>query len=103
MVGVCPVCGGSSHDAEFCDHCNAELASQTEDGPPATCPLRPDQPVPLSADQVALLSRPEAHIPLSLGAQAWRIHWVSQRLWDTYRANVEERRQFALRVLPPCE
>src|SRR5437867_8052366 len=102
MVVTCPGCGATSHDAEFCDHCNAELAFPTDDGPPATCPLRSDQPVPLSADQISLLSRPEAFICLARGAQTWRVHWVSQKLWEKYRPTVEERRQLSLRVLPPC-
>jgi serine/threonine protein phosphatase PrpC len=103
VMGVtCPACGGISHDAEFCDHCNADLVRPAALFPPDRCPLLPDQAITLTPTQVGSLLRPEAFIRVRAGDQAWRVHWISRHAWERWRPAAEERLSYASPPLPPC-
>ena len=34
---TCPSCGRTSHDLEFCDHCNAAVSAALRGSPPIHC------------------------------------------------------------------
>jgi len=102
MGVTCPACGGLSHDAEFCDHCNADLVRPAAAFPPDRCPLFPDQPIALTPTQVGTLIRPEASILLRARDQAWRAHWISRQAWERWRPAIDERLGHVVPVLPPC-
>jgi PPM family protein phosphatase len=100
MVVTCPACGGESHDLEFCDHCNADLAPRPVSAAPLRCPLRPDND--LTPEQQSALSRPENAAFLSTADALWRVHWVPWAAWDTWRPFVEERQRYSIWPLPRC-
>jgi serine/threonine protein phosphatase PrpC len=102
MVVTCPACGGTSHDAEFCDHCNADLLPPAGRWAPAQCPLTPDATVELSPEQRRALSRPEAALLLQAMDKSWRVHWLERPVWEECKKRVMERAGLAFGPLAPC-
>src|SRR5437870_663734 len=100
MVVMCPVCGSESHDLEFCDHCNADLAPRPAPVVPARCPLRAD--VDLTDEELARLAQPEGSTIIAAGDQAWRVHWIGRTAWDSWQPLVEARQRYDVRPLAPC-
>ncbi len=99
---ICPACGGTSHDREFCDHCNADLMPPAVRDAPPVCNLGPEGTLLLSPDQSASLARPEASVTLRTGPRGWRLHWLPQPAWPHHRATVEDRVRRRVPPLPPC-
>jgi serine/threonine protein phosphatase PrpC len=100
MVVTCPACGGTSHDLEFCDHCNADLAPPAASEVPRVCPLRPEHE--LSPEHLTALARPDCSIIVQAPDRTWRVHWLPSAAWDVWRPFVEERQRYTLPALPPC-
>jgi serine/threonine protein phosphatase PrpC len=100
MAVVCLVCGKVSQDAEFCDHCNADLSPPATRLPPALCPL-PTGPVELSDEQRASLQRVEAGLLLIGGGHPWRVHWVPTADVALLRPRLERRLAAACGCLAP--
>lgn len=102
MGVVCPACGETSQDPEFCDYCNSDLS-----GPPppplfpGRCPVTAAGVV-LTSEQQAVLSRPEASLRLQVDDQWWRVHWIKREAWPLWSARVRQRlAKNGLRCLPP--
>jgi serine/threonine protein phosphatase PrpC len=102
MAVTCPVCGGSSHDPEFCDHCNADLVQPAALFPPDRCPLFHDESIDLKPSQVGSLIRPDASIIVEARGKFWRIHWIARAAWERWRPILTERLTYTLPALPPC-
>jgi protein phosphatase len=101
MTVVCAACGQLSHDAEFCDHCNADLSSPDDRMAPDHCPL-PGGDVELDAAQRQALARVEDGVTLQTTAGRWRVHWVSRPELDVWRPLLDDRQSLDLEVLPAC-
>jgi serine/threonine protein phosphatase PrpC len=102
MVVTCPNCGAISRDREFCDHCNTDLAPPAAAVAPGQCPIATDLSIPLSPEQVALLTRPEASVVLRAKRQAWRVHWIAEDAWPNWLPAVQQRCDVSHSVLAPC-
>jgi serine/threonine protein phosphatase PrpC len=102
MPVVCPSCGGTSQDVEFCDHCNVELTSPASPLAPIACPLGPDLLVPLTPEQGAILSHPAASVLLETPEQLWRVHWIGSADWPILRPFLAARQALSCSCLPPC-
>jgi serine/threonine protein phosphatase PrpC len=102
MPVVCPACGRTSQDAEFCDHCNAELSSPAFSPVPLTCWLSPQTPVALTPEQAAALTHPEAAVRLEAEGRRWRLHWVGEADWEAQRDTIYQRAALSCAALPPC-
>lgn len=99
MAKLCPLCGRSSQDVEFCDHCNSDLSvPQIAEGMP-TCPLG-GNPVSLTSEQWHHLVDPESFVVLFDGVQARRVHWVSAGRRDTLKDSLQRRASIRLSCLP---
>jgi serine/threonine protein phosphatase PrpC len=103
MVVTCPTCGRTTHDLEFCDHCNADLTPATAASPPNDQPLPEQAEVRLSRDLLAMLNRPEAGVVVPAGGRYWRVHWVSSAQWPDYQAALEQRLRYSASALPLCQ
>lgn len=101
MVVTCQACGASSHDLEFCDHCNADLTTALPPPAPRICRLGPDESLYLTAEQVKALNRPEAAITIPTSDRVWRVHWIGRPLWPAWASRVEARLRCRAAVLPP--
>ncbi len=101
MTVTCPACGGQSKDVEFCDHCNADLRGRSETAVPSRCPLVPE--ILLSPEQQAALTHPEGTIVIGAGPSRWRVHWIGEADWPSWRPAVEHRLGQNVPVLPPCQ
>jgi serine/threonine protein phosphatase PrpC len=93
MTVQCPRCGADSRDIEFCDHCNADLAPPETSPPPATISLPTGDSVPLTAQQLAALVRPETGVALRANGLAWRAHWVGEGRWQRMAPDVARRQR----------
>jgi serine/threonine protein phosphatase PrpC len=102
MAVVCPACGGTTLDAEFCDHCNAELTPRAAAAAPTTCFLTQDLTVALTPFQVEALAHPEAAALVETSGQRWRLHWISQTDWPARSAALQLRVNQSCAALPPC-
>jgi serine/threonine protein phosphatase PrpC len=98
MGVLCPECGSTSHDPEFCDRCNTDLRFPAA---PAATSADPGPPVHLLEEQAARLSRPEAAVLVGAGDQTWRCHRISTDAWPSWQARVEERLRHRAGCLPP--
>src|SRR5262245_36481012 len=101
MPLVCPTCGLTSQDREFCDHCNADFGTSGVTLPGSACPW-PGENIELTSEERAYLGRPEAWIEGARGKGAWRIHWIAKRFLPQWRAGLDERQQTSLPCLAPC-
>lgn len=101
MGMTCPACGSISQDAEFCDHCNADLSPPADTAPPSLCPLPFEDPVALTHEQLRILERPEATVRLQGQRGMWRAHWLPNAHWEDARDAVMDRRERTARVLAP--
>jgi serine/threonine protein phosphatase PrpC len=101
MAVTCPSCGGTSQDWEFCDHCNSELQPSAASQVPPICPVTGQRNVPLSSQQAATLTHPEASVVLEADNRYWRVHWLDRKEWLTWKAQVEQRQTFQCKVLLP--
>jgi PPM family protein phosphatase len=99
MSVLCTTCGQTSQDAEFCDHCNADLGSKGQDLPPEQCPLLGPGPM-LTLEHRRMLSFPEASIVVRKDGNALRIHWISAAHWQEHGASIERRLATDLPCLP---
>jgi serine/threonine protein phosphatase PrpC len=104
---LCPFCGHSSTDAEFCDACNREIAeSQVQAAKlPATIDLGSGQLVECPFFELGWpdLNRSEA-FPVSWDtSQRGRLHAISPQHWFSLRSVVEERANTLMPVLPPIK
>src|SRR5271166_5212118 len=98
---VCPACGQTSRDPEFCEHCNSDLDGPSP-GPrvPKICSVS-DTGVALNRDQQAVLSRPEASLLLPCDGKLHRVHWISKGALPLWSARLRERlNKNHLRCLP---
>ncbi|MSU77969.1 MAG: hypothetical protein EXS16_07720 [Gemmataceae bacterium] len=95
----CNVCGEMSQDHEFCDHCNAELASAAPSPPPAVCPVT-SAGLALSTEQRQALAFPESALTLTAEGQSWRVHWLPDKLPAERVALLEERLATQAACLP---
>jgi protein phosphatase len=102
MLATCPKCGAVSHDLEFCDRCNADLAPPGTPLPPAVCQLDREQVLQLTAEQQAHLSRPESAILTRVRRHQLRIHWIARSLWPRWQAGIEDRCRVICPALAPC-
>ncbi|MBX9678640.1 MAG: protein phosphatase 2C domain-containing protein [Gemmataceae bacterium] len=97
MPVLCPFCGKTSEDAEFCDHCNSDLRS-ADPSPPSRCPIG-DKHLELTDEQRRKLSHPEAYLVIQDGGQRWRLHWLGpSREW---KETALQRAAQTSHVLPP--
>jgi serine/threonine protein phosphatase PrpC len=98
----CPECGCESSDPEFCDRCNTDLNTPSQDN--AESPVQdPDElAAALRTDQKARLARPEAAVLVRAEGRTWRCHWVPEDSWATWQPCLEERQRHQIEVLPPC-
>ncbi|MCI0637503.1 MAG: protein phosphatase 2C domain-containing protein [Gemmataceae bacterium] len=104
MMGVdCPACGSVSRDAEFCDHCNADLRGPAGHAPPPEhCPLGGDG-VRLYAEQRQQLDRPEAFLHLLGPDGPVRVHWIAPAAVERRRKDFRKREKHQrLTCLPNC-
>lgn len=103
MAVLCPACGKTSRDPEFCDHCNADLRPQAQNaGCPPTCPIG-EGGLPLTPQQQAALSRPEASILVQETDKWWRVRWLPYSAFPRWWAAIQERLHFnSITVLPNC-
>jgi serine/threonine protein phosphatase PrpC len=113
---VCKACGQTSRDPEFCDHCNGDLHDPPPAPPvPSLCPGRPPvsgqddgqqqntDAIPLTADQQAVLSRPEASLLLQTDNLWQRVHWIAEETLPLWTARLRERlSNNSLACLPPA-
>jgi serine/threonine protein phosphatase PrpC len=99
---ICPACGRTSHDAEFCDHCNADLMPPAARPAPTLCPLNPEGPLYLTRPQAAALTRPEASATVQGPDGGWRLRWLPQPTWERRRHAFEGRCRYRTEVLSPC-
>jgi serine/threonine protein phosphatase PrpC len=76
MAVNCPACGKISQDAEFCDHCNADLAPPPDRLPPRAC-LLPGGPVELDEARRQRLSRPDQAVLLADRGVPKRVRWLA--------------------------
>jgi protein phosphatase len=102
MVITCPNCGALTHDPEFCDHCNADLAPPAASPPPAQCAVTADLSLALTPQQLAQLVRPEAAVVVRGQRHAWRLHWIAEDAWPKWEAGVTQRCAVAHATLAPC-
>jgi protein phosphatase len=101
-VVTCRVCGCTSRDLACCEFCNADLIPVSPPSAPTTCPLSPEGPLYLSAQEAGLLSRPEASVTLYGEPKSWRLHWIPNEMWPEWKPLVEERLGCQALALPPC-
>ncbi len=101
MGVVCMVCGRLSSDAEFCDHCNADLHLPTSRLAPAHCPITPGG-VELSEAERKALAHAEAHIVLGTVGQHWRVRWLPPGEAAPRMTRLEHRLALDLRCLAPA-
>lgn len=104
---LCPFCGHSSSDAEFCDACNREIAeSQVAIAKlPTIIDLGNGQLVecPFFERGWPDLDRSES-FEVNWGAsQRGRLHAISPQHWLSMRSAVEERANTLLPVIPPIK
>lgn len=99
MSVQCSICGQWSQDAEFCDHCNADLGSLGDRLPPETCPAA-GAPVALTLEQRNLLSSPESAILLSQDGARSRVHWISPADWSQRSPFLHQRLSILVPSLP---
>lgn len=95
----CNVCGEMSQDHEFCDHCNAELASAAPSPPPAVCPVT-SAGVALSAQQQKSLTFSETPLLLSTDSRNWRVYWLPDSMSAERATLIAKRLATALPCLP---
>src|SRR5262249_19640778 len=69
---------------------------------PSICPLVPEGPLYLTAQQTGRLSRPEAAVTVETATSSWRLHWIPREAWSDWRPRVEDRRNRQVAALPPC-
>jgi serine/threonine protein phosphatase PrpC len=100
MGVVCMVCGRLSADAEFCDHCNADLHLPASRLAPSRCPLVPGG-VELTDAERQSLTHAEAHIGLSHKGQRWRVRWIAPGESANRMARLEHRLALDLKCLAP--
>ncbi len=101
MAITCPVCGKGSCDQEFCDHCNADLSPPPVLSAPSACPFLPAG-LELTAEQVSILSRPDAAVVVQGEDRCWRVHWLAPAVWEDHRQSLAERSSLGLATLPSC-
>ncbi len=101
MGVVCMVCGRLSADAEFCDHCNADLHLPASRLAPSRCPIIAEG-VELSDAERRTLAHAEAHIRLSVEEQHWRVRWIAPGESAHRMARLEHRLALDLRCLAPA-
>ncbi|MBI3409341.1 MAG: SpoIIE family protein phosphatase [Planctomycetes bacterium] len=101
MPVVCSLCGETSQDVEFCDHCNADLKQPSPDLPNSPCPL-PKRDVDLTREQRESLRRPEAWIKLDGEDKAWRVHWIARNQLSRWLQGLRTRQATELPCLAPC-
>ncbi len=99
MGVVCPACGRTSQDREFCDHCNAELDRAPSQVPPALDSL---PGWTLSPEQQASLTQPTAWMLLTEGPTTWRARWLDQANWARVQPYFQARQQYRGKALAPC-
>jgi hypothetical protein len=99
MAVMCVVCGRASEDAEFCDHCNADLARPAARLAPARCPL-PGPGLDLSDDQRRVLSRVDHGLLVQENGHAWRVHWIARADAAGWLPGVRRRVGLSLACLP---
>ncbi len=100
MGVLCPVCGKNSRDPEFCDHCNADLAtSPPPPGAPDLCPVAVPG-IALSPEQWQLLSDPDASLTLRVVNHFWRVHWIPGERLGNWQDRLENRQSLELAALP---
>jgi serine/threonine protein phosphatase PrpC len=102
MVVTCPTCGQSTHDLEFCDHCNADLNPDAAAAPTSDQPLPEQAELRLGRHLLAMLNRPEAGVVVSEGGRHWRVHWIPATQWPEWSESLGRRQQFVAASLPPC-
>src|SRR6516164_430815 len=100
MSVTCLRCGAVSHDLEFCDQCNADLAPPAAAPPPAACRLSGEPALHLSNQQRSHLTRPEAAILVRGRRHPWRLHWIAGPDWPGWRERVLARAAARAAVLP---
>jgi PPM family protein phosphatase len=98
----CASCGGSSRDFVCCEFCNSNLTPVSPPPAPMTCPLAPEGPLFLSAQQAGLLTRPEASVTLFTPEKSWRLHWIGSEVWPDWKPVVESRLTCSSSTLPRC-
>jgi PPM family protein phosphatase len=99
MSVMCSMCGRMSQDAEFCDHCNADLGKSGQNLPPERCPLA-DGGALLSAEQRHHLLFPESWILIPAAGSVWRVHWIGERDWRERGRQLEKRLSLPVAALP---
>jgi serine/threonine protein phosphatase PrpC len=101
---VCPACGHTSQDTEFCDHCNGDLHGPSPaPALPGRCPVGAVGAL-LTPAQQAELSRPEAALLVNQGNRRYRVRWIAGADWPLWSASLRERLgRNALRCLPPVQ
>jgi serine/threonine protein phosphatase PrpC len=99
MVVTCPSCGLTTHDLEFCDHCNADLIPVASPATPADPPLERAE-LRLSKTLLATLTRAEAAVLVEGDGRLWRVHWITAAEWEECSARVRDRMQCIAAPLP---
>src|SRR5262245_10827788 len=96
MLATCPVCGTAAPAATPCGCCAPRRPA------PRVCPLRPEGPLYLSAEQAGRLTNPEAAVTVSTGRRDWRLHWLDAAAWPAWRECVGRRAACRLAALAPA-
>ncbi|MBM4070341.1 MAG: hypothetical protein FJ271_15505 [Planctomycetes bacterium] len=103
MGVTCPACGSFAQDAEFCDHCNADLSPPADAAPPTFCPLPGEDPVALTPEESRLLEAPELAVQIVGRLGSWRAHWLPGTVWERTRDAIMDRRTRSASALPPIQ
>src|ERR1700677_4136650 len=102
MPILCPECGGETVDADFCDHCNAELSAPAPADVPESCPLLVAGER-LTGRQRQRLTTPQAAVVVTAeDGQVWRLHWISRAEFPRWFPLIEERARHGADILPYC-
>ena len=101
MGVVCIECGRTSADAEFCDHCNADLHLPASRLAPLVCPVIPGG-IELSDAQRTALAHADAHISLELDGRTWRARWIAPNEAAERMTRLEHRLALDLNCLAPA-
>ncbi len=96
MLATCPVCGTATPTTNGCGCC-APLRPA-----PCVCPLSPEAPLYLSAEQAGRLTHPEASVTVRSGRHDWRLHWIDAAAWPAWRQRIRRRATCRLAGLAPA-
>lgn len=101
---LCPHCGQSSRDPDFCDVCNREMSiAVAHDIPPSSVTCADGLVIDCAFWEGIWPERPDSAIPFASGIRRFRIHGFRPDIWKQLQAEVEERSRLKLDVLSPIE